>query len=93
MASSKPNHQRSPRLASAASGTSPKAESAQRLKIIYDELVQLATEYQPELFVLEDVIFSKNVTSAFAVGEARGVAKLVAASINRQVYSYPGRSD
>ncbi len=64
-------------------------ESAQRLKIIYDELVQLATEYQPELFVLEDVIFSKNVTSAFAVGEARGVTKLVAASTNRQVYSYP----
>jgi crossover junction endodeoxyribonuclease RuvC len=59
------------------------------LKIIYDELIQLATEYQPELFVLEDLIFSKNVTSAFAVGEARGVTKLVAASTNRRVYSYP----
>ena len=69
--------------------TASKDESAQRLKIIYDELVQLVTEYQPELLVLEDVIFSKNVTSAFAVGEARGVAKLVAANINRQVYSYP----
>ena len=69
--------------------TASKDESAQRLKTIYDELVQLATEYQPELFVLEDVIFSKNVTSAFAVGEARGIAKLVAASTNRQVYSYP----
>ena len=69
--------------------TEAKDESAQRLKTIYDELVQLATEYQPELFVLEDVIFSKNVSSAFAVGEARGVAKLVAASTNRQVYSYP----
>ena len=69
--------------------TSSKDESAQRLKIIHDELTQLATEYQPELFVLEDVIFSKNVSSAFAVGEARGIAKLVAASTNRQVYSYP----
>jgi crossover junction endodeoxyribonuclease RuvC len=69
--------------------TASKDESAQRLKAIYDELVQLAAEYQPELFVLEDLIFSKNVTSAFAVGEARGIAKLVAASTNRQVYSYP----
>ncbi len=69
--------------------TASKDESAQRLKAIYDQLVQLAAEYQPELFVLEDLIFSKNVTSAFAVGEARGIAKLVAASTNRQVYSYP----
>lgn len=69
--------------------TSSKDESAQRLKIIHDELTQLAGEYQPELFVLEDVIFSKNVSSAFAVGEARGIAKLVAANTDRQVYSYP----
>ena len=69
--------------------TASKDESAQRLKAIYDELVQLAAEYQPASFVLEDLIFSKNVSSAFAVGEARGVAKLVAASTNRQVHSYP----
>jgi crossover junction endodeoxyribonuclease RuvC len=68
--------------------TASKDESAQRLKAIYDELVQLAAEYQPELFVLEDLIFSKNVTSAFAVGEARGVIKLVAANTDRQVYNY-----
>lgn len=68
--------------------TTPKAESEQRLKIIYDELVQLTDEYQPEIFVLEDLIFSKNVSSAFAVGEARGVTKLVAARMNRQVYNY-----
>lgn len=69
--------------------TASKEESAQRLKTIYDELTQLAGEYQPEFLVLEDVIFSKNVSSAFAVGEARGVAKLVAANTSRQVYSYP----
>lgn len=69
--------------------TTPKEKSAQRLKTIYDELTQLAGEYQPEFLALEDVIFSKNVSSAFAVGEARGVAKLVAANTSRQVYSYP----
>ena len=69
--------------------TASTEESAQRLKAIYDELTQLASEYQPEFLVLEDLIFSKNVSSAFAVGEARGVAKLVAANTNRQVYNYP----
>ena len=69
--------------------TSPKDESTQRLKTIYDELMQLAGEYQPEFFALEDLFFSKNVSSAFAVGEARGVIKLVAANTNRQVYNYP----
>ena len=69
--------------------TSSKDESEQRLKIIHDELTQVADEYQPDLFVLEDVIFSKNVSSAFAVGEARGIAKLVAANTDRRVYSYP----
>jgi crossover junction endodeoxyribonuclease RuvC len=68
--------------------TASKDESAQRLKIIHDQLVQLASEYQPEVFVLEDLFFSKNVSSAFAVGEARGIIKLVAASTKRQVYSY-----
>ena len=69
--------------------TSPKDESAQRLKIIYDKLIQVAGECQPEFFALEDLFFSKNVSSAFAVGEARGVIKLVAANTDRQVYNYP----
>lgn len=69
--------------------TASKEESAQRLKIIYDRLIQLVSQHQPELFVLEDVFFSKNVSSAFAVGEARGITKLVAANTNRRVYSYP----
>ena len=69
--------------------TSPKAESTQRLKAIYDGVLELAGKYQPEFFALEDLFFSKNVSSAFAVGEARGVIKLVAANTNRQLYNYP----
>jgi crossover junction endodeoxyribonuclease RuvC len=69
--------------------TESKEESAYRLKIIYDKLSQLVSQHQPDLFVLEDVFFSKNVSSAFAVGETRGITKLVAANTNRQVYSYP----
>lgn len=69
--------------------TSPKDESTHRLKAIYDELIHLAAEYQPDFFALEDLFFSKNVSSAFAVGEARGVIKLVAANTDRRLYNYP----
>ena len=69
--------------------TSPKDESIHRLKAIYDALIHLAAEYQPDFFALEDLFFSKNVSSAFAVGEARGVIKLVAANMDRRLYNYP----
>lgn len=69
--------------------TDSKVESAVRLKTIYDRLVALVSQYQPDFFVLEDIFFNKNVSSALAVGEARGVTKLLAANTDRQVYSYP----
>ena len=68
--------------------TNAQMESAHRLKFIYDELIHLVSQYQPDLFVLEDLFFNKNVTSALVVGEARGVAKLAAANTNRPVFNY-----
>ena len=69
--------------------TDAKAESAYRLKSIYDSLIRLVSQYQPDIFVLEDIFFNKNVSSALAVGEARGIAKLVAANASRKVWNYP----
>ena len=68
--------------------TSSQTESPHRLKSIYDRIDRLASEYHPDFFVFEDLFFSKNVSSALAVGEARGIAKLVAANMNREVFSY-----
>jgi len=68
--------------------TNAKTESPYRLKHIHDCLVSLVLQYQPDVLVLEDVFFNRNVSSALLVGEARGIAKLVAANNARQVYSY-----
>ena len=68
--------------------TDAKMESAHRLKVIYDELIRLVNQYQPDVFVVEELFFNTNVSSALTVGEARGVVKLAAANTHRQVFSY-----
>ena len=62
--------------------------SAHRLKHIYDELIRLVEQFQPDFIALEEVFFSKNVSSALVVSEAKGVAKLVAAITDREAFAY-----
>jgi crossover junction endodeoxyribonuclease RuvC len=62
--------------------------SAHRLKYIYDELIRLVEQYQPDFIALEEVFFSKNVSSALVVSEAKGVAKLVSAITDREAFVY-----
>lgn len=53
-----------------------------RLRHIYDELTKLIREYQPDIMGIEELFFNKNVRTAMAVGQARGVALLTAANAN-----------
>ena len=68
--------------------TESKTKSPHRLKKIYDEAIHFVEQYQPEILVLEDVFFSKNVSSAFAVGEVKGIVKLAAANTDCEVFTY-----
>jgi crossover junction endodeoxyribonuclease RuvC len=52
---------------------------AKRLELIHRELAQLIAWHQPAAAALEELYFGKNVRSATAVGQARGVAMLAAA--------------
>jgi crossover junction endodeoxyribonuclease RuvC len=52
---------------------------AQRLELIHTELAQLISWHRPAAVALEELYFGKNVRSATAVGQARGVAMLAAA--------------
>ena len=73
--------------------TESKTKSPHRLKKIYDEVIHLVERYQPEFLVLEDVFFSKNVSSAFGVGEVKGIVKLAAANTDlRGIYLYSRRN-
>jgi crossover junction endodeoxyribonuclease RuvC len=59
-----------------------------RLPEIHDELEQLIGWHEPAALALENVYFGKNVRSAIAVGQARGVALLTAAQHDVPCFDY-----
>ncbi len=62
--------------------------SASRLKDIHDFIFDLVTSYSPQALAVEKLFFSKNVRTAFQVGEARGVIILAAARCSVDLYEY-----
>lgn len=59
-----------------------------RLVIIYQKLQDLLKEFQPKEMAIEELFFSKNVKTAFAVGQARGVVLLAAAQARLAIGVY-----
>lgn len=68
--------------------TLPNSDAPGRLYAIYDEVCRIIDEYKPEVLAIEDLFFSKNVKTAFSVGQARGVILLAASQKNLQVAVY-----
>ena len=62
--------------------TSPELRAEARLEIIFDGVNNLIKKYQPSIMGVEQLFFNKNVTTAIAVGQARGVVLLAAAQNN-----------
>lgn len=60
----------------------------QRLKIIYESLIDVIGEHSPEAMSVEDIFFAKNAKSAIKLGEARGVALLAASNSGISVFEY-----
>jgi crossover junction endodeoxyribonuclease RuvC len=59
--------------------TSPDSSLPERLRAIHAHVVELIETHSPDLVAVERLFFSKNVQTAFAVGQARGVVLLAAA--------------
>ncbi len=59
-----------------------------RLARIHEELAKLIAWHEPAAVALEDIYFNKNVRSALAVGQARGVAMLAAAQHGTPCFDY-----
>ncbi len=59
-----------------------------RLRQLYEALCSLIQGYRPDVAAIERVFFGRNVTTAFAVGQARGVALLALAQAEIPVYEY-----
>lgn len=68
--------------------TDAKSQTPTRLKQIYDAVRTLIERYQPEQMGVEKLFFNRNVTTAFTVGQARGVIILAAEEAGLPVFEY-----
>jgi len=68
--------------------TPPKMPIAERLLVLHQELEKIIQLHRPESAAVEKLFFQRNVTSAIAVGQARGVALLTLAENRIDVSEY-----
>lgn len=67
----------------------PKDVSAPaRLELIYTDLRRLIKKYKPDSAAVEKLFFSRNVTTAIAVGQARGVVMLALQQAGIEAFEY-----
>lgn len=60
----------------------------ERLVTIFDSLQEIVTLNKPEVVSVEKLFFSKNVTTAMSVAQARGVVLLVAQQHQLPIFEY-----
>ena len=61
---------------------------AERLQIIYRQLIEIIGTYQPNEAAMEELFFAKNARTAMTVGQARGVAMLALANGGLPISEY-----
>lgn len=59
-----------------------------RLLQVYDATKHIIERYKPEVMAIEKLFFNRNVTTAFTVGQARGVMLLAAEQARLAVAEY-----
>lgn len=68
--------------------TTPEMEMHFRLRTLYKEISAIVKEFVPEVMVIERLFFNTNAKTAINVGQARGVAMLVAADKKLRLFEY-----
>jgi crossover junction endodeoxyribonuclease RuvC len=68
--------------------TTPAQALSVRLMEIHRAMSELIEEHRPQLLGVERLFFNRNVQTAFAVGQARGVVLLAAAQAGLPVFEY-----
>ena len=59
-----------------------------RLKTLYNELMDIIAEYNPDQVSIEELFFNTNNKTAIFVGQARGVAILACVNSGVDIYEY-----
>lgn len=60
----------------------------ERLEEIFDGLTQIIRETNPQIMSIEKLFFSRNVTTAISVAQARGVAMLTGRKAGLEISEY-----
>src|SRR5512138_2809173 len=68
--------------------TPKEATASARLVMLYDDLRNLLEKHKPETAAVEKLFFSRNVTTALAVGQARGVVMLCLQQAGIEAFEY-----
>ena len=68
--------------------TPKESTASSRLVMLYNELHSIINEYHPEIAAVEKLFFSRNVTTALAVGQARGVVMLCLEQAGIDAFEY-----
>lgn len=68
--------------------TPPHTPHAERLEDIFDSLEEIVSTTKPDVCSVEKLFFTRNITTAMSVAEARGVALLVARRHGMPIHEY-----
>lgn len=64
---------------------------AEKLLKIYNGILNVVNEFQPQHCAIEDIFYHENVNTAIVMGHARGVAMLAAQQAGISVFEYAAR--
>jgi crossover junction endodeoxyribonuclease RuvC len=68
--------------------TPPHTPAHERLFALHQDLSEIIAQYHPDTFAVEKLFFQRNVSTAMAVGQARGVVLLAIAQARGEVAEY-----
>jgi crossover junction endodeoxyribonuclease RuvC len=68
--------------------TPPHTPAPERLLLLHQDLTQLIAQYHPDTYAVEKLFFQRNVSTAMAVGQARGVVLLAIAQAGGEALEY-----
>ena len=69
----------------------PKDSLANRQLAIFNDVCEIISNHNPQIFAIEEVFYGKNVKSSMRLGQARGASMVAAASKGIPVYEYSAR--
>ncbi|MBR0596381.1 crossover junction endodeoxyribonuclease RuvC [Sinanaerobacter chloroacetimidivorans] len=68
--------------------TDSSMEMPDRLKHLYQQIMEIIQEYEPDVASIEELFFNTNTKTAILVGQARGVAILACANSGLEINEY-----